>query len=484
MLQFHDSLEKKKKPFAPAKTGEVTMYNCGPTVYDYVHIGNLRAFVFADILRRFLEFRGYKVRQIMNITDVGHALLDADEGEDKLEASAKKQGRTPQEIAEFYTEAFMSDIDRLNIKRAELYPRASEHVDEMIAIIEKLLDSGMAYRVGKSVYFDVSAFDGYGKLSGNRIEGLDPGARVAVREEKKHPADFALWIHNPAHVMQWEAPWGTGYPGWHIECSAMAMKYLGETIDIHTGGEDNKFPHHECEIAQSEGATGKAFARYWLHVTHLMVEGEKMSKSKGNYHTLNDLLEKGSGAREIRYLLLSTHYRQSLNFTMQGLDSAKNALDRLDEFADIMRGAAIRPGTSGVFSRLFSRFGAVSGAANKAMEKFSAALDDDLNIAEALAVVFDFVRDMNDRHAKGELTEAGRTAALGLIDKVGGVLGFEFGQSLRDDEIPAEIMELVGKRDKARVARDFDEADRIRDELKDKGYAVGDTPEGRRIKKV
>ncbi|MEK7855146.1 MAG: class I tRNA ligase family protein, partial [Acidobacteriota bacterium] len=254
MLRFHDSLTRSGQPFKPLQKGKVRIYNCGPTVYDYVHIGNLRYFLFTDLLRRYLEHKGYEVHQVMNITDVGHVLADADEGDDKMEIAAAKAGKSPQELAEFYTEAFFRDIDRLGIARAASYPRASQHVDEMIAVIAKLLANGCAYKVGGSVYFDVSSFPAYGQLSGNVVAGLHPGARVDVREEKKHPADFALWISNPRHLMQWTAPWGKGYPGWHIECSAMAMKYLGETIDIHTGGEDNKFPHHEAEIAQSECA--------------------------------------------------------------------------------------------------------------------------------------------------------------------------------------------------------------------------------------
>jgi cysteinyl-tRNA synthetase len=476
MLKFHDSLSKKKTLFRPLKAGAVTMYNCGPTVYDYVHIGNLRSFLLADLLRRYLEYRGYAVTQVMNLTDVGHMLADADEGEDKMEVAAERAGKTPQEVAQFFADAFFRDIERLNFRRAAVYPKASEHVGEMVAMIGKLLQNGCAYKVeadgGTSVYFDVASFPAYGKLSGNVLENLNAGARIEVRSEKKHPADFALWIHNPKHLMQWEAPWGKGYPGWHIECSAMATKYLGETVDIHTGGEDNKFPHHECEIAQSECATGQPFVRSWLHATHLLVDGDKMSKSKGNFYTLDDLTALGHAPRSVRYLLLSTHYRQALNFTLQGLEGAKNSLARIDAFADAVRQAT--PKDAG-------RAAADASAAKKA---FTKALDDDLNVAEALASVFEFVRLMNEKVAAGTLTKKEKAAAVAFADDVGAVLGFTFGNAVEELDIPQSVHALIEKRDEARKEKRFAESDRIRDELKAMGYLVEDTPEGRRIKRI
>lgn len=471
MLKFFDSLSKKTQSFRPLKRGAVTMYNCGPTVYDYVHIGNLRSFLFADLLRRFLEHKGLQVTQVMNITDVGHMLHDADVGEDKIETAAKKENKTPQEVAAFFTDAFFKDIERLNIRKASVYPKASEHVPEMIAIIEKLLANGSAYKVGNDVYYDVSSFPKYGALSGNEIKDLNPGARIEVRAEKKHPADFALWIHNPEHVMQWESPWGPGYPGWHIECSAMAMKYLGETVDIHTGGEDNKFPHHECEIAQSEGSTGKQFVRYWLHVTHLLVDGEKMSKSKGNFYRLDDLAGKGFAPRDVRWLLLSTHYRQQLNFTMHGLESSKAALARLDSFADNL--ARTKPENAGRPTTL----------AKKTLAAIDKALDDDLNVAAAFALVFDYVRAMNEKQAAKSLTERDRAAAVWFLQEIGAVFGFTFGSGTEAD-IPASILALADKRDEARAARRFGEADRLRDEIKAAGWNVEDTSEGRRIRRI
>ncbi len=476
MLSLYDSLEKKKRAFKPLKAGKAGMYNCGPTVYDYVHIGNLRSFLLADLVRRHLEASGYEVTQVMNITDVGHMLADADVGEDKMEVAAARAGKTPQEVAAFYTEAFFRDIDRLNVRRASVYPKASEHVPDMIRMVAKLLENGCAYKVeeegGVSVYFDVSTFPEYGRLSGNAIEGLSPGARVEVRKEKKHPADFALWIHNPRHLMQWEAPWGRGYPGWHIECSAMSTKYLGDTFDIHTGGEDNKFPHHECEIAQAECATGQRFVNYWLHVTHLLVDGEKMSKSKGNFYRLDDLVAKGWSPREVRWLLMSTHYRQPLNFTFRGLEAARGALSRLDDFADALKQAAVRDADGD------------GASVARAAEAFDAALDDDLNVAEALAALFEFVKLGNEKLASGDLSASDKKAGEELLRRAGDELGFTFGRSSDDAEIPASILALIEKRDEARREKRFAESDRLRDEIKAKGYIVEDTPEGRRVKRI
>ncbi|KPJ85986.1 hypothetical protein AMJ57_01060 [Parcubacteria bacterium SG8_24] len=471
-MRFYNSLTRKKEPFRSRKKGQVTMYNCGPTVYDRVHIGNLRSFVLADLLRRFLESRKYEVMQVMNITDVGHMLADEDEGEDKMEVAARKQGRTPEEIAAFYSEAFFNDIDRLDFRRAWKYPKATDHIEEMVALIGRLIEKGCAYKVGGNVYFDVSSSSDYGKLSGNVIEDLEPGARVEVREEKKHPADFALWIENPRHLMQWEAPWGRGYPGWHIECSAMAMKYLGDTIDIHTGGEDNKFPHHESEIAQSECATRKPFSKYWLHVGYLLVDGEKMSKSKGNFYTLDDLIGKGYEPREVRYLLLTTHYRQALNFTERGLAGARSSLARLDTFADTV--GRYKPQQKGGRSVL----------AKTALEAFGEALDDDLNVSEALAALFDYVREVNERIGDRTLTGREKDDTKKLLATAGKVLGFTFGRAEEEFEIPDSVRELIGRREEARKERRFSEADRLRDQVQERGFLIEDTPEGPKITKA
>jgi cysteinyl-tRNA synthetase len=483
MIRLYNSLTKQKENFRSlgeeknlptgrqVQNKKVTMYNCGPTVYDYVHIGNLRSFLVVDLLRRYLEFSGYKVKQVMNITDVGHMTSDAEAGEDKLEVAARKEKKSPWEIAEFFTKAFFSDIAKINIQKVWKYPKATDHIKEMIKIIEKLLKNGFAYKVNGSVYFDLSKFPAYGKLSGNTVQDLLAGARVEVVSEKKNPYDFALWIENPKHVMQWKAPWSivAGYPGWHLECSAMSMKYLGETIDIHTGGEDNKFPHHECEIAQSEGATGKQFARYWLHVRHLLVNGEKMSKSKGNFYTLSQVLDKGYSPRAVRYLLLSTHYRDPLNFTFEGLKAAETALQRFDETWTKLCEAKGGKNGNGLVS-----------AAEKARADFGAALDEDLNISGALAAVFNFIRKINAAIANGA-SKKELTAAKELLKEFDGVLGFGL-EKIKAEKIPAEIKNLLERREQARKNKDWTKADEVRGEIEKLGYTVEDTTEGQRVK--
>ena len=480
----------------------VAMYNCGPTVYDYVHIGNLRSFLAADLLRRYLEFKGYKVKQVMNITDVGHMTSDAEAGEDKLEVAAKREKKSPKQIAEFFTRAFFDDINRLNIKPAWKYPKATGHIKEMIKIIEKLMKNDFAYEINGSVYFDLDKFPNYGKLSGNTVRDLIAGARVEVVTEKKHPYDFALWIRNPKHLMQWSSPWGQGYPGWHIECSAMSMKYLGETIDIHTGGEDNKFPHHECEIAQSEGATGppaiacgsgrwrasKRFVRYWLHVKHLLVDGEKMSKSKGNFYTLRDILGKGYSPRAARYLLLSVHYRDPLNFTFEGLEAAEEALRRVDEswgkINDALRPRARADSARGRQAQAVS----LRKIIQESREDFLRAMDDDLNISKALAVLFNFVHKVNAVLARAEVRgcqpaadRADLVKARRLFLDFDKVFGFGFRKA-RAEKIPEKIKKLLKEREQARIAKDWGRADEIRAEIGKFGYAIEDTAEGQKVK--
>jgi cysteinyl-tRNA synthetase len=315
-FQVFDSLSKEKRVFEPLEPGVVRMYNCGPTVYGRVHVGNLRTFLFADTLRRWLEVRGYEVRQVMNITDVGHLLDDADEGEDKIEAQARREKRDPWEISRGFTELFLADVRALGLLEPRARPKASEHVGEMLEIIEGLIAKGYAYEVGGDVYYEVAKFPRYGRLSGNSVAELEAGARIEVRGEKRHPADFALWKSDPKHLMKWESRFGPdGFPGWHIECSAMARKHLGDVLDLHTGGEDNVFPHHECEIAQSEAFTGKPFARYWMHSKFLQVDGGKMSKRLGNVWNLDDVKKRGFAPRVLRFALIRGHYRGPLNFT-------------------------------------------------------------------------------------------------------------------------------------------------------------------------
>jgi cysteinyl-tRNA synthetase len=469
MLKLYNTLTKKKEIFKPLKKGIVTLYNCGLTVYDYAHIGNLRAFTFADILRRHLEYKGFKVRQVMNFTDVGHMFEDVDIGEDKMEAAAKKEKKDPWTIADFYIQVFLEDSKTMNFEEPTVRPKATDHIQEMIDLVQKLIRKGYAYIVNGSVYFDAAKFKNYGKLSGNTIEKLKLGAggRVEFNPDKKNQFDFALWINDPKHIMNWKSPWcEKGYPGWHIECSVMAMKYLGETIDIHTGGVDNLFPHHENEIAQSEAATGKKFVNYWLHIEHLLVEGGKMAKSLGNFYTLRDLLAKGYDPKAVHYLLMSTHYRQQLNFTFEGLEAAKNALDRLVNFVRRLMGAD----GSGCGEK-------IRALTNDAQRRFEEAMDDDLNISVALAALFDFVREVNkllddNMLSKGEAEEV--YELMMRFDKVLGVIG----EIKRKEKLPKEAEELIRKREEARKAKDWEAADKIREQLGSIGIIIEDTPQG------
>lgn len=469
MLKLYNTLTKRKEPFKPLRKGIVTMYNCGLTVYDYAHIGNLRAFTFADVLRRYLEYKGFTVKQVMNFTDVGHMFSDVDIGEDKMEAAAKREKKDPWAIAEFYIKAFLEDSKKMNFEEPMARPRATEHINDMIRLIHKLIKNGYAYVVNGSVYFDVTKFKDYGKLSGNTIEKLKTGAggRVKFNPDKRNQFDFALWINDPTHIMNWKSPWcEKGYPGWHIECSAMAMKYLGETIDIHTGGVDNLFPHHENEIAQSEGATGKKFVNYWLHNEHLLVEGRRMGKSLGNFYTLRDLLAKGYDAKAIRYLLMSTHYRQQLNFTFKGLEAAKNAVDRLINFA----------------RRLIDARGKGCGEKLKTLmsdvkERFEEAMDDDLNVSVALAAIFDFVREVNKLMDNNMLSKEEAEEVYKLMMRFDKVLGI-IGEAKKEEKLPEEAKELIRKREEARKAKDWETADKIREQLKAMGVIIEDTPQG------
>ena len=465
-IQLYNTLTNRKEEFAPLEPGKVRMYNCGPTVYMYAHIGNFRAFMLADLLRRFFEYKGLDIDQIMNITDVGHLTSDADEGEDKLEKAARSEKKDPWQLAEFYMDAFFDDADALNIKRATVYPRATEHVDDMIRTVETLIEKGHAYVVNGCVYYDVTTFPDYGKLSGNTLDRLQAGARLDVNPDKKNPHDFSLWVTDPTHLMKWDSPWGVGYPGWHLECSTMSQKYLGDTIDIHTGGEDNIFPHHECEIAQSEGATGVPFVRFWLHTRFLQVEGQKMSKSLGNFFTLKDLLEKGLDPMAIRYTLLSSHYRQSMNFTLEGVEASAAAIKRLKDFIASVE-SATGDGENAEVATLIEN-----------VEKdFEAALDDDLNIAGALGHLFDFVREVNKLDVS-QADGARCAAAVRKFDTILGVLPAAEEHVLDDD-----VQKLVDERQAARKSKDFARSDAIRDELLAQGIVLEDTPDGVRWKR-
>ncbi len=480
-LFLFNTLTRKKEEFRPLEDKKVKLYTCGPTVYDYAHIGNLRAYVFEDILRRVLELNGYEVLHVMNITDVGHLTSQADEGEDKVEMSARKQKKTAWEIAEFYTKAFLEDVKTLNIEIPHIMPKATDHIPEMIELIKKLEEKGYTYIIDDGVYFDTSKFKDYGKLTGMNFEQLNKylkaGARVPFNPQKKHITDFALWKFSPKNVkrqMEWDSPWGRGFPGWHIECSAMSMKYLGKTFDIHCGGVDHIPIHHTNEIAQSEAATGKKFVNYWLHCEFLIVEGKKMSKSLGNFYTLRDLLNKGYRWREIRFLLMSAHYRQQLNFTFRGLEAAKKSVERIAEF---MR--RLKEVKSENEYREFERI------VEKTKEEFLNAVNDDLDMPKAIAVVFNFITETNKLIEENKFGKENAKKAIELMLWLDKVLGLKLDEFLEEEELPEEAKKLIEEREKARKEGNFELADKIREKLrKEFGIALEDTKEGVKWKKL
>jgi cysteinyl-tRNA synthetase len=455
-----NTLTRKKESFKPIEAGKVKMYTCGPTVYDYAHIGNFRAFLFEDLLKRWLEQRGFKVNHVMNLTDV----------DDKTIKGSQKQQVPLSQFTDFYVKAFFEDIKTLNIKPANVYPKATEHVSEMVSLIKTLMAKGYAY-LGEdgSIYYAISKFPDYGKLSKIKVSELKTGARVSQDEYAKEEAqDFALWkawAPEDGDVF-WETELGKGRPGWHIECSAMSMKYLGETFDIHCGGVDNMFPHHENEIAQSEAATGRKFVNYWMHNEHLLVEGKKMAKRFGNFYTLRDLLAKGYDPIAIRYLLLSTHYRQQFNFTFEGLDAAKGAVDRLRNFVRRIHDADGK-GSGGTIAVLTA----------KAEACFGGSMDDDLNVGIALASLFDFVRDVNNLLDANSVSKEEASEVGGLMMHFDEVLGV-IGKVEVEEALPTDIEALVQKREEARKAKNWKEADAIRVQLKTMGILIEDTAQG------
>ena len=467
-MRVYNTLGRAKQEFVPFDPPKVALYTCGPTVYNFAHIGNLRTFLFEDLLRRTLESFGYDVTQVMNITDVGHMTSDADEGEDKMQAAARREQKDPWQIAESYMDAFFEDIKALNLRPAEHYPRATEHIPEMIDMVERLLDRGHAYEVNGNIYYSVESFPAYGRLSGNTTDQLMAGARVEVLEEKRNPLDFALWKQDPSHIMQWDSPWGRGFPGWHIECSAMSTRYLGARFDIHCGGEDNIFPHHESEIAQSEGVTGEIWVKYWMHSRFLLVDGKKMSKSLGNFYTLRDLLEKGYDPLSVRYALMSTHYRQPLNFTLDGLEASRHAIRRLRDFRSSLDRAQGEGETP-----------EAAEALDAGRKGFEDGLADDLNISGALAALFDTVHGLN----RLELTRTDADTALGFLKRVDSILGV-IEEPDGEADLDAEIERKIEEREAAREARDFAAADRIRDELAAQGILLEDSPDGVRWKRA
>ena len=458
-LHFFNTLTRQKENFKPITKNEVRMYTCGPTVYDYAHIGNFRAFLFEDLLKRWLKYRGYKVTHVMNLTDV----------DDKTIKGSQTQHIPLKQYTEFYAKAFFEDAAILNIEPADYYPRATEHIQEMVSLIQTLLAKGYAYKgEDGSIYFAINKFPNYGKLSKIKTRDLKTGTRVKVDEYAKEEAqDFALWkAYTPEDgEVFWETPLGKGRPGWHVECSAMSMKYLGETFDIHCGGIDNMFPHHENEIAQSEAATGKQFVIYWLHNEHLQVEGQKMAKRFGNFYTLRDLLAKNCDPKAIRYLLLSTHYRQQFNFTFEGLEAAKGAIERLTNLMRRLKDSNGK-GNGEKISQLI----------DKVQRCFGEAMDDDLNISVALASLFDFVRDVNNLLDNNELSKAEAEKVHALLTNFDNVLGV-FGK-FEVETLPQEAVLLIEKREQARKAKDWKTADEIRQQLKAMGIMIEDTAQG------
>lgn len=461
MIRFFNTLAGCKQDFQPLQRGEVRMYTCGPTVYDHAHIGNHRAYVFADLLRRWLKYRGYRVIQVMNITDV----------EDKIIRDSMAQGVPPNELTEKYTQAFFEDLDALSIERAEYYPRATGHVDEMVALIQRLEKKGFTYTREGSVYFSLSKFKDYGKLSGIRVDAVKAGARVDSDEyEKEDARDFVLWKAWKGENIKWETPLGVGRPGWHIECSAMSMKCLGETFDIHTGGADNIFPHHENEIAQSEAATGKQFVRYWIHCGYLLVNGQKMSKSLGNFFTLRDLVAKGYDPLDIRFVLARSHYRAPLDFREDEVKAAKAARMRLRDFRRRMEGTESIAGKPDGPSPV-----------KDYRDRFEDAMDDDLNSAAAVAAIFEMVADLHRRADAGQLSPCHAGEAVKLLEDADRVFGV-FGEEEADLE--ADVLALIKEREEARQRKDYARADAIRDDLQKRGIILEDTPAGTVWKRV
>lgn len=464
MLKLYNSLSRQVEDFKPLDPPLVTMYTCGPTVYDFAHIGNFRTYFTSDLLIRTLQADSYQVKYIMNLTDVGHLtgdnLGDADTGEDRMEKSAKKEGKTAWEIASFYTEAFLKDYDALALTKPQTFAKATEHITEQIELIQVLEEKGYTYTTSDGVYFDTSRFSDYGKLS--NLDQIKEGARVEINPEKKNPRDFALWKFTPSGVkrhMEWESPWGKGFPGWHIECSAMSMEYLGPTLDIHSGGIDLRETHHPNEIAQSEAATGKPFVHYWVHSAFVLVQGQRMSKSMGNNYRLYDLEKEGFEPLALRYLYMQTHYRQEMNFTYASLEAAQNALNHLRK--------EILTWDEGI------------GASLEFESKFESAMNDDLNSPEALSVLWEMV--------KADIPSGEKLQSLYKMDHV---LGFNL-REYREAElkrkpikIPQEVEDLVREREELRKNKQFGQADQLRNRIAKLGYEVVDTKEGFEIKKI
>lgn len=459
MLRFYNTLSRTKEDFKPINPKFVTMYSCGPTVYNYAHIGNLRTYIFMDLVRRALRLSGYKIKGVMNITDVGHLMADSDDGEDKMAVASRQQNKTPWEIAEYYSKIFFEDLAKLNIGKPEIIAKATDHIEDMINYVLDLEAHGFSYETSDGIYFDIAKFPNYGCLSRANLDDQLAGARVEVNDEKRHPADFALWKKaDPLHIMQWQSPWGMGYPGWHIECSAMSQKYLGKTFDIHSGGVDHIPIHHENEIAQNEAITGEKSVNYWLHGEFMLVDNGKMSKSLGNTYTIAQLEEKGYSPLDFRFFCLNTHYRKKLNFTFEGLDAAKISRERL------MQSLAQHKASSAKTDE---------AKLEKYKADFHAAIEDDINVPLALGILFTAVKEPKSK----DIYELALyfDKALGLsLDKL---------PAVKEETIviPDEVADLIEKRKTAKANKDYALADQIRGQITALGYNVMDTKDGVKV---
>lgn len=482
-LQLYNTLTRKKEEFKPLVKGHVGMYVCGPTVYGHSHIGHAKSYVSFDVIVRYLRHLRYNVTYIQNVTDVGHLLGETNEGEDRMVKQSKLEHKHPMEIAEFYTRSYFEDMDALGVVRPDISPRATGHIIEQIELVKKLIERGVAYEVNGSVYFDVSRDKEYGKLSGRNLDEMESGTRVELKSEKRHPNDFALWKEaEPQHIMQWPSPWGMGFPGWHIECSAMSMKYLGESFDIHGGGLDNQFPHHECEIAQSESVTGKPFVRYWIHNNLVTVNGQKMSKSLGNVTLLKDLFKKYDPL-VVRFFILQSHYRGTLDFSESALQGAKAGLEKMHNTFNNFR-------LRFDFAKKASSFGFMDKRAELETlhSEFIEAMDDDFNTPRAIAVLFDLVSNVNGWLPEMSPNKASLEKIEMLFDEFGtrilGIISEKTEQRSTVEGLDAELMDLIiSLRAEARAQKLFSLSDKIRDGLAKLGIVLEDQKEGTTWKK-
>lgn len=464
-MKIYNSQTRRKEEFVPIEPGKVRIYSCGPTVYNYFHIGNARPFIMFDLLRRYLEYRGYEVKFVQNFTDI----------DDKMIKRANEEGTTVEELGDRFIAEYFKDADALGIHRATVHPRATRHIGDIIGLIKRLEKNGLAYNVNGDVYFDTEAFPVYGKLSGQNLEDLEAGARIDVDDAKRHPMDFALWKAQKPGEPAWPSPWGMGRPGWHIECSAMSMKYLGETIDIHCGGKDLLFPHHENEIAQSEGATGKPFVHYWMHNGHINVDNQKMSKSLGNFFTVRDI-SKEFDLEAVRMFMISAHYRSPVNFSKEMIEQSKAALDRLytarDNWTFLLDHAPER--------ELNEAEQALIAKGREAVAKFDEAMDDDLNTADAIGAIFELVKEGN-LAITADTARAAIKSTLSTLKEMTDVLGI---LTRENDAIPDDIKALVEQRKQARAEKNWAESDRLRDEITARGFVLEDTPKGAKVRRA